>query len=64
LFLPNLGLSLLSSTVKFENIMWVSPKSDQIKVIDFGLSKKYLPNENKYMHEGVGTVYTMAPQGT
>lgn len=54
---------MMRYVVKFENIMWSSPKSDQIKVIDYGLSKKYLPNESKYMHEGVGTVYTMAPQG-
>jgi hypothetical protein len=43
------------ATVKFENIMWESPTSDQIKVIDFGLSKYSKPGE-KYMYEGVGTV--------
>jgi calcium-dependent protein kinase len=31
-------------------------------VIDFGLSKRFLPNESRFMTEGVGTIYTMAPQ--
>ena len=34
----------------------------QIKVIDFGLSKKFGYGEKDIMHEGVGTIYTMAPQ--
>ena len=47
--------------LKFENIMWESKHKDaEIKLIDFGLSTKYLPG--RYMSEGVGTVYTMAPQ--
>jgi serine/threonine protein kinase len=48
--------------LQFENIMFEN-RSDQaeIKVIDFGLSKKYLPND-RFMTEGVGTIYTMAPQ--
>ena len=47
--------------LKFENIMWESKHKDaEIKLIDFGLSKKYLPG--RYMSEGVGTIYTMAPQ--
>ena len=33
----------------------------EIKVIDFGLSKKYLP-DSPYLSDGVGTIYTMAPQ--
>lgn len=33
-----------------------------IKVLDFGLSKKFLPGMTKLMTEGVGTLYTMAPQ--
>lgn len=47
--------------LKFENIMWESKKKDaEIKLIDFGLSKKYCPGT--VMSEGVGTIYTMAPQ--
>jgi len=47
--------------LKFENIMWESTHKDaEIKLIDFGLSTKYLPG--RYMSEGVGTIYTMAPQ--
>jgi len=47
--------------LKYENIMFATnhPKAE-IKVIDFGLSKKYLPDQK--MSEGVGTVYTMSPQ--
>ena len=39
-------------------------KSDiaQIKVIDFGLSKKFASNKLGVMREGVGTLYSMAPQ--
>lgn len=49
------GTHIAFSAVKFENIMWESATSDQIKVIDFGLSKYSKPGE-KYMYEGVGTV--------
>jgi calcium-dependent protein kinase len=43
----------------FETMAEDSP----IKVIDFGLSKKFLPEEHhRTMTEGVGTIYTMAPQ--
>jgi serine/threonine protein kinase len=50
--------------LKFENIMFESHRADaEIKVIDFGLSKKFLHNDTeRYMSEGVGTIYTMAPQ--
>jgi serine/threonine protein kinase len=34
----------------------------EIKVIDFGLSKKFLPGNAQFMKEGVGTLYSMAPQ--
>jgi len=40
--------------------MFASPTSPQIKIIDFGLSKKYLKNE--ILSQTVGTVYTMAPE--
>jgi serine/threonine protein kinase len=42
----------------FEN---KSPTAE-IKVIDFGLSKKFANNKIGIMHEGVGTLYSMAPQ--
>lgn len=44
--------------VKFENIMFEnSMPESEIKVIDFGLSKKFLPSERvRTMSEGVGTV--------
>lgn len=31
--------------LKFENIMFSSPETDAVKVIDFGLSKKYSKEE-------------------
>ena len=43
--------------------MWENESADsEVKVIDFGLSKKFLPSEHRTMTEGVGTIYTMAPQ--
>lgn len=48
--------------LKFENIMFENNDPNaEIKLIDFGLSKAYSP-EQKFMNEGVGTIYTMAPQ--
>eukprot|EP00980_Cylindrotheca_fusiformis_P002961 scaffold683_cov124-Cylindrotheca_fusiformis.AAC.30 len=49
--------------VKFENIIFESkhPKAE-IKVIDFGLSKKFGTKATGVMHEGVGTLYSMSPQ--
>lgn len=48
--------------IKFENVMFESedPGAD-IKLIDFGLSKAYSA-DRQFMSEGVGTIYTMAPQ--
>jgi calcium-dependent protein kinase len=34
----------------------------EIKVIDFGLSKKFVDKKIGVMHEGVGTLYSMSPQ--
>ena len=49
--------------VKFENIMFESKSPDaEIKVIDFGLSKKFVSSKLGIMKEGVGTLYSMAPQ--
>lgn len=56
-------LVFFAYAVKFENIMWENKDPDaQIKVIDFGLSKKFGYGEKDIMTEGVGTIYTMAPQ--
>lgn len=42
--------------LKFENVMFENKSDDaEIKVIDFGLSKKFLDNRVGVMHEGVGT---------
>jgi serine/threonine protein kinase len=47
--------------LKYENVLFVndSPKAE-IKLIDFGLSKVY--GDNTQLTEGVGTIYTMAPE--
>ena len=47
--------------LKYENILFVndSPKAE-VKLIDFGLSKVY--GDNTQLTEGVGTIYTMAPE--
>eukprot|EP00804_Cyclotella_cryptica_P025322 CCRYP_012420-RH/>CCRYP_012420-RH protein AED:0.47 eAED:0.47 QI:0/-1/0/1/-1/1/1/0/185 len=44
--------------LKCENIMFESKEDPmaRIKVLDFGLSKKFLPGMSKVMTEGVGTV--------
>ena len=46
--------------LKFENVMFSSPTTNIVKVIDFGLSKKY--SQKEHLHDAVGTVYTMAPE--
>ena len=53
--------NVLHRDLKYENILFVSdhPKSE-IKLIDFGLSKVY--GDNAQLTEGVGTIYTMAPE--
>jgi len=51
-----------SSTVKFENIMFESTEENaEMKIIDFGLSKKFI-NPSAFVHDRVGTIYTMAPE--
>eukprot|EP00542_Grammatophora_oceanica_P010432 CAMPEP_0194032256 /NCGR_PEP_ID=MMETSP0009_2-20130614/5237_1 /TAXON_ID=210454 /ORGANISM="Grammatophora oceanica, Strain CCMP 410" /LENGTH=706 /DNA_ID=CAMNT_0038672641 /DNA_START=11 /DNA_END=2131 /DNA_ORIENTATION=+ len=53
--------NIIHRDLKFENILFTnsSPTSD-IKLIDFGLSSTYATD--KELTEGVGTVYTMAPE--
>jgi serine/threonine protein kinase len=49
--------------LKFENIMFENKSAEaEIKVIDFGLSKKFVSSKMGIMREGVGTLYSMAPQ--
>ena len=43
------------------NILFVNDSpTAEVKLIDFGLSKVY--GDNRELTEGVGTIYTMAPQ--
>lgn len=54
--------NVIHRDLKYENIMFANPSpTSEIKIIDFGLSKKYVP-EDPNLSEGVGTIYTMAPQ--
>lgn len=56
-------MDVVRGDLKFENILFESKKSDaEIKIIDFGLSKKFKGNEAKSMTRIVGTAYTMSPQ--
>jgi len=49
--------------LKFENIMFENGDDNaEIKVIDFGLSKKFVDKNMGPMHDGVGTLYSMSPQ--
>ncbi|KAG7359172.1 protein kinase family protein [Nitzschia inconspicua] len=52
--------NLVHRDLKYENVCFCSPTSSSIKIIDFGLSKKYMKEGS--MNETVGTVYTMAPE--
>jgi calcium-dependent protein kinase len=48
--------------LKFENIMFESREDDaKVKIIDYGLAHKALGSEEN-MTEGVGTMYTLAPE--
>jgi len=52
---------IIHRDIKMENIMFESnDPMAKIKLLDFGLSKKYLPG--MYMSDWCGTVYTMSPQ--
>ena len=49
--------------LKFENIIFENKnKGAEIKVIDFGLSKKFVSSKVGTMHDRVGTLYSMSPQ--
>ena len=52
---------IMHRDLKYENVMFAnsSPKAE-VKIIDFGLSKRHNPDD--VLKEGVGTVYTMSPQ--
>ena len=43
--------------------MFSTPKpTADVKIIDFGLSKKYAKDDDEMMHDAVGTVYSMSPE--
>lgn len=53
---------IIHRDLKYENIMFVDTEdgSIHVKIIDFGLSKKFVPLDP--LTETVGTIYTMAPE--
>jgi serine/threonine protein kinase len=53
----------LSRTRFIISIMFESQEpAAKIKVLDFGLSKKFIPGTRGVIRDSVGTVYTMSPQ--
>lgn len=49
--------------LKFENVLFESRDDDaEIKIIDFGLANKGVNASEETMTEGVGTMYTLAPE--
>lgn len=52
---------IIHRDLKFENVMFSnSSKHANVKIIDFGLSKKFAADE--FLADTVGTVYTMSPE--
>lgn len=55
------GRNIAHRDLKYENILFVNDSPNaEIKLIDFGLSKVY--GDNAQLTDGVGTIYTMAPE--
>lgn len=46
---------------KLENFLFATKDSDELKCIDFGLSKHFQKDECKFF-EAVGTAYAVAPE--
>lgn len=62
-FLPLCYVPLGMIDLKFENIMFVSSRRDaDVKIIDYGLSKILEYEGQEHIDEGVGTIYSMAPE--
>jgi len=54
---------IIHRDLKLENIMLENNSPDaSVKIIDFGLSTKFLPSKGDPLTARVGTVYTMAPE--
>mmetsp|Transcript_17562 Transcript_17562/g.21453 ORF Transcript_17562/g.21453 Transcript_17562/m.21453 type:complete len:683 (+) Transcript_17562:151-2199(+) len=52
---------IMHRDLKYENIMFANQSPNaEVKIIDFGLSKKYMPSQ--ILKDSVGTVYTMSPE--
>uniref|UniRef100_A0A6U5FCI9 Uncharacterized protein n=1 Tax=Corethron hystrix TaxID=216773 RepID=A0A6U5FCI9_9STRA len=54
--------NIIHRDIKYENIMFENQGPDaEVKLIDFGLSTKYLP-ESPQVSGAIGTIYTMSPE--
>ena len=58
----NSDSSRFCSDIKPENILFASEGERDVKLIDFGLSRKHNPGEEEPMRNPVGTAYYMAPE--
>jgi len=55
--------NIVHRDLKFENIMFENAGEDaEVKLIDFGLAKKFLHGHHALLFGCVGTIHTMAPQ--
>jgi calcium-dependent protein kinase len=53
--------NIVHRDLKHENIMFVSKDHIDVKLIDFGLAKRYLLKGDRH-YEKCGTIYTMSPE--
>jgi calcium-dependent protein kinase len=53
--------NIVHRDLKFQNILFVNRHNLDIKIIDFGLAKKYC-RKNERHYEKCGTLYTMSPE--
>ena len=53
--------NIVHRDIKFQNIMYVDKDHLDVKLIDFGLAKKYQSKKDRH-YERCGTMYTMSPE--
>lgn len=53
--------NIVHRDLKFQNILYVDKENLDVKLIDFGLAKKYILKGDRH-YERCGTLYTMSPE--
>lgn len=53
--------NIVHRDLKFENILYVDKEHLDVKLIDFGIAKKYFLKGDRH-YERYGTLYTMSPE--